>query len=44
VANLTALQVRSWRRILLDARAAIEERNSQAPSAIEKVKWALVRF
>jgi hypothetical protein len=42
--NLTALQVRSWRRILLDARAAIEERNRQAPSAIEKVKLALVRF
>jgi hypothetical protein len=42
--NLTALQVKSWQRILRDARAAIEERDRQAPSAIEKVRWALVRF
>ena len=42
--NLTALQVRSWQRILREARAAIEERDRQAPSALEKVKWALVRF
>jgi hypothetical protein len=42
--NLTALQVRSWQRILRDARAAIEERDREAPSAIEKMKLALVRF
>jgi hypothetical protein len=42
--NLTALQVRSWQRILREARAAMEERDRQAPSAMEKVKWALVRF
>ena len=42
--NLTALQVRSWQRILREARAAIEERDRQAPSAIEKVKLALVRL
>jgi hypothetical protein len=41
--NLTALQVRSWHAILREARAAIEERNRQDPSAIEKVKLALVR-
>jgi hypothetical protein len=42
--NLTALQVRSWQSVLRDARAAIEERDRQAPSATEKVKLALVRF
>ena len=42
--NLTALQVRSWQGILRDARAAIEERHRQAPSAIDKVKGALVRL
>ena len=42
--NLTALQVRSWQRILREARVAIEERDRQAPSAIEKVKLALVRI
>src|SRR5215203_5185990 len=42
--NLTALQVRSWERILRDARAAIEERDRQVPSAIQKVKLTLVRF
>lgn len=42
--NLTALQVRSWQRILREARVTIEERDRQAPSAIEKVKLAFVRF
>ena len=42
--NLTALQVRSWQPILRDALAAIEKRDREAPSAIEKMKWALVRF
>ena len=42
--NLTALQVRSWQRILREARAAIEERDRQAPSVIGKVKLALVRL
>ncbi len=42
--NLTALQVRSWQRILREARVVIEERDRQAPSAIEKVKLALVRI
>jgi hypothetical protein len=42
--NLTALQVRSWQRILREARVMIEERDRQAPSAIEKVKLALVRI
>jgi hypothetical protein len=42
--NLTALQVRSWRAILRDARAAIEARDRRAPSALNKAKSALVRF
>jgi hypothetical protein len=42
--NLTTLQVRSWHAILRDARAAIEERDRQVPSAIEKVKLTLVRL
>ena len=42
--NLTALQVRSWQRILREARVMIEERDRQVPSAIEKVKLALVRI
>jgi hypothetical protein len=42
--NLTALQVRSWQAILRDARAAMEQRDRPARSALEKAKWALVRF
>ena len=42
--NLTALQVRSWQRILRETRVAIEERDRQAPSVIGKVKLALVRL
>ena len=42
--NLTALQVRSWQRILREARAAIEERDRQARSALDKVKLAFVRL
>ena len=41
--NLTALQVRSWQRILREVRVVIEERDRQALSAINKVKLALVR-
>jgi hypothetical protein len=40
--NLTALQVRSWRPILREARAAIEERDHRAPSVV--VKAGLVRL
>ena len=41
--NLTAVQVRSWQRILREARAAIEERDRKAPSVLDKVKLAFVR-
>jgi hypothetical protein len=41
--NLTALQVRSWRPILREARAALEERDGEAASATKTVKRVLVR-
>ena len=42
--NLTALQVRSWQRILREARTEIEKSDREAPSAFGKVKLALIRF
>ena len=42
--NLTALQVRGWHAILREARAALEEKDRQAPSAIVKVRLTLVRI
>lgn len=42
--NLTAMQVRSWQRILREARAAIEERDRKTPSVLDKVKLAFVRL
>src|SRR5262249_27113737 len=42
--NLTALQVRSWQGVLHEARAVLEERVREAPSVLDKVKLALVRF